>query len=40
MGDGNYIIAKDLQGTTLRTDIDFVYEDQGLVELEEDPVYR
>lgn len=39
MGDGNLIIAKDIQGTTLNTDIDFVYADHGLVELEEIPVY-
>lgn len=40
MGTGNYIVAKDLQGTTARTDIDFVYADHGMVELEEDPVYK
>ena len=38
-GSGNYIIAKDIQGTTLNTDVDFVYADHGLVELEETPVY-
>ena len=39
-GDGNYIIANDIQGTTMRTDIDFVYDDHGLVLFEEDPVYQ
>ena len=40
MGDGNYIIANDIQGTTLRTEIDFVYDDHGLVLFEENPVYQ
>ena len=40
MGDGNYIVANDIQGTTVRTEIDFVFDDHGLVLFEEDPVYQ
>ena len=37
-GDGNYIVANDI--TAVKTDVDFIYDDHGLVELEEDPVYK
>ena len=41
MGNGNYIIAKDIDSSVPRIpDIDFVYDDHGLVLLEEDPVYQ
>ena len=40
MGEGNYVIGKDIQGTTSRAEIDFVYSDHGLVEFQENPVYK
>ena len=41
MGDGNYIVAKEIDGSVPRDpDIDFVYDDHGFLLLEENPVYR
>jgi hypothetical protein len=39
-GEGNYIIAKDLQNVPSRTEVDFVYPDHGWVEFDKDLVYK